>query len=217
MSMNSEVQREFMELLPFYLNGTLGSVEKTWFEQMLQVHPECLVYLRDEQVVAANLRAAVGEISPAVSTEEALTRARVRWRQALSPTNIEAVPLWRCWVRIPVLTFAGISAAALIEFGYIALSLTGASLAPTRSALPDCRLEPRVQLTLAPSGSWEDVLLLLRRHGLVLRAGPNENGQIWLAVPEGQTSEQVLTSVQASHLVQMAEMAAPKKSPECQP
>lgn len=217
MSMDKDAEREFMELLPFYVNGTLGSTEKSWFEHMLQIHPECPVLLREEQIVAANLRASAEEIRPVVSTEAALAGARVRWRQALTSTGPDAVPWWRRRIRVPAVTVAGISAAALLQLGYIGLTLTGMSLAPTRSAPPDCRLEPRVQLTLAPGASWEDVVLLLRGHGLVLRAGPNDSGQIWLAVPKGQTSEQVLASVQVSPLVQMAEVASSQKSPECQP
>jgi hypothetical protein len=78
-------------------------------------------------------------------------------------------------------------------------------------------MEPRVQVALRPDARWEDAVVMMRSHGLLLRQGPNEHGQIWLAVPTGKTAEAVVATLAAEKLVDLVEVSAPAKAPECTP
>lgn len=208
-------RERFFSLLPFYANGTLSETERAWMQEFASGDDELQRSLAIESTFAGFIRHSIESQVPSLSTDAALVRARSVWHQRRRQNA-----WWFPFVNLPKLVIAAMSALAAVsvaQWVYIGVIFTGVAYAPSRSISPDCRMEPIVRFTLRPDARWEDVVLLLRSQGLLVRQGPNETGQISLAVPVGKTAEAVVSAVTADVLVQLVEVMPPSKSPECQP
>lgn len=205
----------FVSQLPFYVNGTLAPTERAWMDEVAASDPSLQRALAAEMKFAQLVQAAVESEQPSTSTEVALGNALAAWRGRYAK---EA--WWHAFTNLPSVVLTAISALAamsLAQWAYIAIVLAGAAYAPSRSLNADCRLEPMVRFTLRPDARWEDLVVLVRSQGLLLRQGPTESGQVLLAVPSGKTAEAVVSAVSADKSVQLAEVMPPMQSPECKP
>lgn len=211
--MNNRVR--FFDQLPPYANGTLMQSERDWMDEMASTDPTLQRALLAEVKFAQLVRESVDSFQPSISTEVALENARAVWHQRRTQQV-----WWFPFTKLPKVVLVAISALAamsLAQWAYIAALMTGIAYAPSRSLAPECRMEPMVRFTLRPDARWEDVVVLVRSQGLVLRQGPTENGQISLAVPAGKTAEAVVHALASDKLVQLAEVLPPAQSPECKP
>ena len=70
-------QQRFSELLPFYVNDTLGSDERIWMEGFLANHPE----LKNEKRVVEPLAQLTQETALPLPEPERLERFLNQWRE----------------------------------------------------------------------------------------------------------------------------------------
>lgn len=64
-----------------------------------------------------------------------------------------------------------------------------------------CTDGPRIRAVFKPDANHTEVLILLRNVGATVVAGPSENGQFWLRIPQGHSIDEALALLKSSQLV----------------
>ena len=118
--------------------------------------------------------------------------------------------LHRTFVR-PAWTFGAIAAALVLAQIVLfsgneteAIRETGVYRSAPPSLVEDCASGPRLRVLFRPDVPLSEVLMLLRGLELIVVAGPAENGQFWVKVPEGRSAQEALRLLSASSLVDEA-------------
>jgi hypothetical protein len=198
------MKERFEELLPWYVNGSLGAEDRAFVEAWLAQHPEA----RSELDWYRSLQRRVQENAPAVPATIGLAKA-MRLIQGDRPTFAERVGAFFGNLGLrPAYAFATLAIVA-VQGGVIVSLLSDArNDADEIRALRAVRVEeaPMLKLSFAPDAREADIrLLVVQVHG-ELAGGPGQLGDYYLRVPAG-TEKAALERAQASPIVQAASLA----------
>jgi hypothetical protein len=202
-----ETKQRFDELLPWYVNDTLGEDDRMWFEQYLHAHPQVASELAWHQ----SLKARIQENAPAVSATVGLNKllARIHDEQMASrPSFAERLAsLFGGFRLTPALATAfGVIA---LQAGVIALLFQSNQdlrvdneYATVRSIKPPFVLEgPLLKVNFKPDAKESEMRLLLVTTGGVLVAGPTQLGDYFVKVP-AEKIDQAASELKASTIVE---------------
>lgn len=194
----------FEELLPWYVNGSLGAEDRAYVEAYLEQHPE----VRGELDWYRSLQRRVQENAPAVPATIGLAKA-MRLIQGDRPTFSERVGAFfgNLGMR-PAYALAGLAIMAVQ--GGVILQLLGETHdnADEIRALNAKRVEegPMLKISFTPDAREADIRLLMVQVRGELAGGPGQLGDYYLRVPAGSEA-QALKQVQAAPIVQAAALA----------
>ena len=186
------------ELLPFYVNGTLGNAEREQVESYLQAHPEAQAEAQWLRSLQAKVREDVPPVSAEVGLERALQRIRTEGpapqgaRHTAQPSLGERFRGWLAsLVPQAVLRPALAGAVAL-------LAVQGVAIVQLMERNEDASTElrtlrgsvveqgPYLKLNFKADAREADIrLLLVNIHGS-LAAGPGQLGDYYVRVPAQQ-------------------------------
>jgi hypothetical protein len=198
------VDERFEELLPFYVNGTLGAEDRAFVEEYLQRHPES----RGELDWYRSLQRRVQENAPAVPATIGLARA-MRLIQGDRPTFSERIASYFGNLGLrPSYALAGL--ALLAAQGGVILNLLGEARddADEIRSLRAVRVEegPMLKISFSPDAKEADIRMLLVQLRGELAGGPGQLGDYYLRVPAG-SEQAALAQAQAATFVQAATLA----------
>ena len=194
----------FEELLPWYVNGSLGADDRAFVEAYLEQHPEA----RGELDWYKSLQRRVQENAPAVPATIGLAKA-MRLIQGDRPTFSERVSAFfgNLGMR-PAYALAGLAVVA-IQSGVI-LQMMGQAHdnAEEIRALNAKRVDegPMLKISFSPDAKETDIRMLVMQVRGELAGGPGQLGDYYLRVPAGSEA-QALKQVQAAPIVQAAALA----------
>jgi hypothetical protein len=195
----------FLELLPFYVNGTLPEADRAWVEDYVKRHADSAADL----AFARRLRDYYKQPLADNGAEAGLARLLDRLRQMRAPAEPKA-PFWLRWLATPA--FAAVAATVVfVQAGVIAYLLPGS--APEQAAwrsMP-ARTPPGTQLKVMfrPAADLGDILVLLRGLEARIVAGPGPAGELWIEVPRGKPVADAVAALRKSHLVDDVTNPAP--------
>lgn len=198
------MNERFEELLPWYVNGSLGAEDRAYVEAYLEQHPE----VRGELDWYRSLQRRVQENAPAVPATIGLAKA-MRLIQGDRPTFSERVGAFfgNLGMR-PAYALAGLAIMAVQ--GGVILQLLGETHdnADEIRALNAKRVEegPMLKISFTPDARESDIRLLMVQVRGELAGGPGQLGDYYLRVPAGSEA-QALKQVQAAPIVQAAALA----------
>jgi hypothetical protein len=198
------MNKRFEELVPWYVNGSLGAEDRAWVDDYLAQHPEA----RSELDWYRSLQARVRENAPAVPATIGLARA-MRLIQGDRPTLAERIgAFFGNFGMRPSFALAGLALVAVQ--GGVILNLMGQARedADQIRALNAVRVEegPMLKISFAPDAREADIRLLMVQVQGELAGGPGQLGDYYLRVPAGSEA-QALAKVQAAPIVQAASLA----------
>ncbi|WP_077002195.1 anti-sigma factor [Variovorax sp. KK3] len=198
------MNNRFEELLPWYVNGSLGAEDKAWVETYLAQHPDA----RSELDWYRSLQARVQENAPAVPATIGLART-MRLIQGDRPTLSERIgALFGNFGMRPSYALAGLALVAVQ--GGVILNLLGHARddADQIRALNAVSVKegPMLKVAFAPDAKEADIRLLLVQVQGELAGGPGQLGDYYLRVPAGSEAA-ALAKVQNAPIVQAASLA----------
>ena len=198
------MNERFEELLPWYVNGSLGPEDRAFVEAWLEQHPEA----RGELDWYRSLQRRVQENAPAVPATIGLAKA-MRLIQGDRPTFGERVAAFFGNLGIrPAYAMAALAIVA-VQGGVIVNLLSGArDDADQIRTLRAVRVEegPLLKLSFTPDAKETDIrMLVVQVHG-ELAGGPGQLGDYYLRVPAG-SEKAALARAQSSTIVQAASLA----------
>ncbi|GAA4340128.1 hypothetical protein GCM10023165_19880 [Variovorax defluvii] len=198
------MNKRFEELVPWYVNGSLGAEDRAWVDDYLAQHPEA----RSELDWYRSLQMRVRENVPAVPATIGLART-MRLIQGDRPSLAERIgAFFGNFGMRPSFALAGLALVAVQ--GGVILNLLGHARedADQIRALNAVRVEegPMLKVSFAPDAKEADIRLLLVQVQGELAGGPGQLGDYYLRVPAGSEA-QALAKVQSAPIVQAAALA----------
>ena len=196
----------FEELLPFYVNGTLGREDRAFVDQYLAGHPDA----RAEVGWYESLQLRVRETAPAVPETIGLART-MQLIHGDRPTLAERIGAFFAgnFGMRPGLALAVLAVVA-VQSGVILSMMQGANRdeAEIRS-LRATRVEegPLLKINFSPEAKEVDIRLLLASVQGQLAGGPGQLGDWYVRVPEGR-QQAALERLKSEPLVQSAALSA---------
>lgn len=198
------MNERFEELLPWYVNGSLGADDKAFVEAYLEQHPDA----RGELDWYRSLQRRVQENAPAVPATIGLAKA-MRLIQGDRPTFSERMSAFFGNMGLrPAYALAGLAVVA-VQSGVILQMLGDArENAEEIRALHAVRVEegPMLKISFAPDAKESDIRMLVMQLRGELAGGPGQLGDYYLRVPSGSEAE-ALKRAQAAPIVQAAALA----------
>lgn len=199
------MKERFEELLPWYVNGSLGAEDRAWVDAYMERHPEA----RGELDWYRSLQARVQENAPAVPATIGLART-MRLIQGDRPTLAERIgAFFGNFGMRPSYALAALAVMA-VQSGVI-LNLLGSARDTEDEirALHAVRVEegPMLKVSFAPDAKETDIRMLLVQVQGELAGGPGQLGDYYLRVPAGSEAA-ALARVQAAPIVQAAALVA---------
>ncbi|MEJ8810521.1 MULTISPECIES: anti-sigma factor [Variovorax] len=199
------MKERFEELLPWYVNGSLGAEDRAWVDAYMERHPEA----RSELDWYRSLQARVQENAPAVPATIGLART-MRLIQGDRPTLAERIgAFFGNFGMRPSYALAALAVMA-VQSGVI-LNLLGSARDSEDEirALHAVRVEeaPMLKVSFAPDAKETDIRMLLVQVQGELAGGPGQLGDYYLRVPAGSEAA-ALARVQAAPIVQAAALVA---------
>ena len=198
------MKERFEELLPWYVNGSLGAEDRAFVDAYLEQHPEA----RGELEWYSSLQKRVQENAPAVPATIGLARA-MRLIQGDRPTLAERISAFFGNLGLRP-SYAIAALAVVVVQGGVILNLLGDARenAEEIRALHAVRVEegPMLKVNFAPDAKESDIRMLMVQVRGELAGGPGQLGDYYLRVPAGSEAA-ALARVQAAPIVQAAAMA----------
>ncbi|MEP7280366.1 MAG: hypothetical protein ABI696_00195 [Rubrivivax sp.] len=178
------MKARFDELLPFYVNGSLGTDDRAWVEQWLEAHPTARAELDWYRSLRERLHEAAPQVPETIGLAKTMTLIR-----GDRPTWSERVNAFLgSFAMRPAMALAGLAVVA-IQGGFI-LSLLhtadddAAELRALRATVVEDR--PLLKLNFAPVAQEEQIRHLLISIQGHLTGGPGQLGDYYVAVPAGK-------------------------------
>jgi hypothetical protein len=189
-------ERRFDELLPWYVNDTLGVEDRAWFEAYLKEHPEAASELEWHRALSERIRGNVPAVPATIGLAKAMTLV-----QGDRPTLVERISgfFGSALTLRPALALAGLAVIAV----------QGGVILQMRSATQDEAVElrtlkasvakegPMLKVNFAPDAKEADIRHLLMSVQGHLAGGPGQLGDYFIVVPAGKeagTAEQLKSS-----------------------
>ena len=181
-----------MLLIPFYLNGTIGSEDRERLEAGLATDPNLRAELEAARAVAALVRE--GGEAMTRTNDDATARLRGLLARLPARNNVSRLPRAAPFGFRPRISLGAALAACLAivvvqagVIGWQALGVRPGYVALQGAAAP-APSPARLIVTIAPGATWSDVEHMLSSRGLRIVDGPR-NGSLDLAVADGVTPE----------------------------
>lgn len=197
-----ELER-FQKLLPFYVNGTVGSDDRNWMIDFLARHPE-----RNAEL------AFTGKVQKILKTVGADRPADVGLRAILSEIRAEREPLPRLSrikdmlttsFRIPVPALAGLAIVVIVQ-GIVIGSLKQTSLVQDAETYRGAMVPPdadvaQLKVSFSPSASISTISDLLLHTRCRVITGPSETGEYWLAISDPKRIKETVAELRKNSVV----------------
>ena len=198
------MNERFEELIPWYVNGSLGAEDRAWVDAYLEQHPES----RSELDWYRSLQERVQENAPPVPATIGLARA-IRLIQGDRPTLSERISAFFGNLGLrPSYAFAAL--AVVVVQGGVILNLLGDARENEEEirALNAVSVKegPMLKINFAPDAKEADIRMLVVQVQGELAGGPGQLGDYYLRVPAGSEAA-ALARVQAAPIVQAASLA----------
>ena len=194
----------FAELLPWYVNGSIGAADRAWVDSYLTDHPDA----RAELAWYQSLQKRIQETVPAVPSTIGLTKA-MNLIRGDRPTLAERISaFFGDFALRPAVTFA-LLGIVIVQGGVVA-NLMGRSnddeIAMRAMHAQTVEEGPLVKVNFAPDARESDIRLLLVSVQGTLAGGPGQLGDYYVRVPAGK-EEQAVTKLRGKAIVQAVELA----------
>jgi hypothetical protein len=191
------MNERFEELLPWYVNGTLGADDRGWVERYAAEHPEAQAQIDWCRGLQAHIRAPAPQIAPALGLDRVLQRIRGE-----RPTMVKRVRSW-----LGALAAAPVAAVARPIGAVAALAIIVVQggiiyqMRPDNSAQDERLLRstkamrvdegPLLRVNFSPDAREAEIRMLLVAAQATLAGGPGQLGDYYLRVPAGRESAAV--------------------------
>lgn len=198
-------QQRFARLLPFYADHTLDAIDLTWMESYIADNTDVKKQLVSEML----MRDTAHRVQPAEPGSQRLvmllrsleqTHVRDHWLKRWSEQCISSFLRYR--IAIPRSAFAML---VLVVIGQTVYTLGGVSSESesdaNRGKAAPCVQELRLRTGFNPDARHAEVLLLLRKVEASVKAGPTENGELWITVPPSRFIEEAQSILRTTPLV----------------
>ena len=213
-------RRQFIELLPFYLNGTLDEQERQRVDIYMVEHPEARAELSFSAALASATRAPLNERDPMAGYEELQRRMGSQHTDSNRKPVRELNPS-RWWTSISQF-FGGLGLSPAIAAVLVLLSaqiFVKSSLMGDPSASSEYRGGPQMsrnadlKMVVSPKASFEEIITLLVQNQCKIVWGPSTSGELWLAVDVPGAVSSVREKLASSPLVEDVQLltAGPKR------
>jgi anti-sigma factor RsiW len=188
------MKTRFDELLPFYVNGTLGADDRTWIEHYLREHPLAANELNWLRSVQATAQQEAVPVSSEVGLDRALRRIHGE-RAAAAPVAMSAVQRVRDWfarlVPTPMLKPVLAGALAVIALQAVVITAMVGEREDTgliRTVPPTGVAEQGafVKVNFRPDATEADIRMLLLDVQANIASGPGQLGDYYVRVPAWQ-------------------------------
>jgi hypothetical protein len=191
------MNERFEELLPWYVNGTLGADDRGWVERHAAEHPEAQAQIDWCRGLQAQIRASAPQIAPALGLDRVLQRIRGE-----RPTMVERVRDWLgALAAAPVAAVArpigAVAALAIIVAqGGIIYQMRQGNAAQDEQLLRATKATrvdegPLLRVNFSPDAREAEIRMLLVAAQATLAGGPGQLGDYYLRVPAGRESAAV--------------------------
>jgi hypothetical protein len=190
------MNERFEELLPWYVNGTLGAEDRGWVERYAAEHPEAQAQIDWCRGLQAQIRASTPQIAPALGLDRVLQRIRGE-----RPTMVKRVRSWlHALATAPVAAVArpigAVAALAVIVVqGGIIYQMRQDNSAQDElvRATKAMRVDegPLLRVNFSPDAREAEIRMLLVAAQATLAGGPGQLGDYYLRVPAGRESAAV--------------------------
>jgi anti-sigma factor RsiW len=202
-----EMRRQFQELLPWHVNGTLDPAQREWIDEYVRSHPEA----KAELTWSEALQSRVKERVPTVAADAGWNTLQKRIRQeraANAPSMMERISNLLAGLRFtPAMATA--AAVILVQAGVIGTLLrhSGVDDANNADVYRNIRSAtytgPVVEVTFKETATEKEMRrLLMSVNGNVI-GGPGQLGSYLVFVSTGKVNE-AAKILQASPLVDSA-------------
>lgn len=208
-------RQRFSELLPFYVNDTLGAEDRAWMDSYLTAHPE----VQNEKRFVERLAKMTEETVSPVPQAQRLEQFLGQWRDARAhPSLLHRIQSWISRpMRLPAPALAAV-AVLVVAQSVIIGSLIGSKDQGEafRGERAECVAGPRIRVVFNPEAKHVEIVLLLRKLELSVQQGPSETGEFWVTVPQGRSPEEAQAMLRSSALVEETVLApANSADPRC--
>ena len=172
-------------------------------EDFLANHPE----LKNEKRFVEHLAKLTQETASPLAEPEGLERFLNLWRE-----ERPSLSLWqrlKAWMQGPIRMPAPVLAAVAVLVVTQSVIIGSLITDPTqesefRGERANCISSPRIRVVFNPDAKHLEIVLLLRKLGMIVQEGPSETGEFWLTAPQGQQLEDAQALLHSSPLVQEA-------------
>lgn len=222
------MNERFSQLLPWYVNGSIGAEDRLWMETWLRDHPEAAAELNWVRSLHQHVREDVPDVSDEIGLEKVMARVRAE-TTATAPARTERTgpvgsrmaapgdrrgrPVSRSpgWLQalaqwLAPLHLSPALAAALVVVVVQAAFIGSVVLQPADEteirAVQRRAIEqgPYLKVNFKGDAREADIRLLLVEIRGTFSAGPGQLGDYFVRVPAGRF-EQAMATLQASPLV----------------
>lgn len=208
-------RQRFAELLPFYMNDTLGAEDRAWVETYLQTHPD---RYNEKRFVERLAKVSKETMSP-VPEPQRLEQFLGKWRESRTKSSLrQRIKAWiTSPIRLPAPVLAAIAVLVIAQSVLIGSLITDSGQEDTfRGGRLDCMVAPRIRVVFNPDAKHVEIVLLLRKLELTVQQGPSETGEFWVTVPQGRSPDEAQAMLRSSALVEEAVLApANSAAPRC--
>ena len=198
------MDRRFLDLLPWYVNGTLDVQDRAWVEEQIRRDPAMAAELRWHEAVREAARAGAADVPPEVGIERALGRIRAE-RRAARAGLLDRIRQFAGSLGVTP-AFAVAALVVVVQAGVIArLAMPAGDRAAIR-AQPGVEVveAPLLRIAFKPDAKEADIrMLLIDIKGEVV-AGPGQLGSYYVRVPEDPALD--LAKIRASGVADSVEV-----------
>lgn len=204
-----ESQRSFLELLPWYVNGTLHDNERRSMEYCLETYPDCRTELEWMVGVAQQIRGESAQLNEQAGLDRlmAMVRAQESGKLLILPRSLSPVQLptkqvsgyisrakLQQWIK-PLMAIA--ATLAVVQVGLVFIDTQSGDHSDTLRPLGTVQPMPHyamIQATFRADASETKIRALLVRVGAEIVSGPGALGVYTLKVPSNK-AESVLADL----------------------
>jgi hypothetical protein len=209
-----DARRQFDELLPWFLSGTLTESDRDWVEHYLREHPEAEAEVRWTQTLQGCVRESVQVVPPELGLDELLRRIRTKnttkgkpaggpgWFGRLSQffTTLRFTPA-SALVAAVILVQAGIIGGLVHELYQFKPESLGSAAFRSYPGWPSTAAGPLLRITFKSDATESDLRNLLLQIGGSIVSGPSQLGD-YLVEVETPALDEVSKKVAASPVVE---------------
>jgi len=193
---NSERMR-FEELLPFYINQTLGADDTAFMQQYLASH----AHMQNEVSFAKALQSVVKETGANRADNAGLAKLLDAYHLLQKrPSLIERIrSSFQNWGFTPA--FAIAASVVVIQSILLTQYQRSAPEDQYRGLSNQVQIVPNLKITVNPQANFTELAVLLRQTGCRVVSGPSETGELWIVLDEPEKTEQIKRTLLDSGLL----------------
>lgn len=187
----------FEELLPFYINQTLGADDTAFMQQYLASH----AHMQNEVSFAKALQSVVKETGANRADNAGLAELLDAYHLLQKrPSLIERIRLsCQSWGLTPA--FAIAASVVVIQSILLTQYQLSSPEDQYRGLSNQVQIVPNLKITVNPQANFTELAVLLRQAGCRVVAGPSETGELWIVLDEPEKTEQIKRTLLDSGLL----------------